>query len=1070
MVRFFARPLAAVIVCAAAAAGAMIYVNNSPALAQEYSPSLYQAMQWRNIGPFRGGRVTAVEGVPSAPRTFYMGATGGGVWKTTDAGVTWNNISDGYFKTGSVGDIAVSPSDPNVVYVGMGESPVRGVTTSHGDGVYKSTDGGRSWTHLGLEKTRHISRVVVHPTNPDIVYAAAQGSPWRPNPERGVYRSADGGKTWSLVLHTNNDSGASELQMDPHNPRILYAGMWQHRRKAWHGYQLHSGGPGSGLYKSVDGGETWTRLKKGLPEPAGKFGVAISGADSDRLYVLVEAKQGESGLYRSDDQGETFEQINDAHVLSMRSAYYLRVIADPLDRDTLYVLNAPFLKSIDGGKTFERRPVPHGDNHDLWIHPQHSGWMIEANDGGVNVSYNGGDSWSTQGNQPTAQFYRVNADNLFPYNVYGAQQDNTTVKTKSRTFGPGIGWKDWYPVGGGESGYLVFDPDNPVLIYSGNYQGQISEYDDRTGVTRDVRHYPLGTAYRPGDQYPFRFNWNAPIVVSQYDSSVIYHGAQMVLKSTDRGHSWTEISPDLTRNDPSKQGIVEGDFSVENTAGEMYNTIFYIAESPHRQGELWVGTDDGLVYLTRDDGAHWENITPKGLGETQINMIEVSPHHPGKAYAVVAGYKFNDFQPHIYVTTDYGKSWKNMTNGIVDGDFVRVVREDPERDGLLYAGAETAAYVSFDGGARWQSLQLNLPHVPVTDLKVHGHDLLASTQGRAFWILDDVDPLRQISREVADADVYLFKPAPEKRVQVSRRSLTPGAGENPPTGTVIYYTLKTAQKGQSAPVKLEILDASGAVINSYGGGEGQPLPAKAGMNRFVWNWSRAPLPAYDNLRPAYGVHAYRAAPGTYTARLTAAGKTVSQTFEVEQDPRVETTPAEEQEKQAILADIFADADAASAAVQALILVRKRVGNITELLDGADAKPIRDAGAAVTEAIGDWLNDVIEEDNAHFIDAQHSATRLDFSLLEILRMTDGMDAPITEGMKDRIGDVRKRWADRKADYDAILSGPLAAFNELTAARSIPPVRAQAPEPPAAGEKASGDDDDWLEEEQGKTEMD
>lgn len=981
-------------------------------------PARLQALTWRNVGPHRGGRATAVAGVPSQPFTFYMGATGGGVWKTGDGGVSWTNVSDGFFRTGSVGAIAVAPSDPNIVYVGMGEHCVRAEAFSHGDGVYKSTDGGKTWTHMGLAPTRQIAKVIVHPTNPDRLWVAAQGSPWSPHPERGVYRSDDGGKSWRLLLSANPDTGANDLAIDPRNPDILYAAMWQHRQKPWHGYQITSGGPGTGLFKSSDGGETWTRLGNGLPARAGKFAVAVSPADPSRLYALAEAKPREGGLFRSDDAGASWTLVNDAHVMTERSPYYMHVVAHPKDRDALWVLHAPFLKSVDGGKTFSMEPVPHGDNHDLWIHPDRPDWMIEANDGGVNVSYNGGRSWSTQGNQPTAQFYRVSVDNLFPYNLYGGQQDNTTVRIASRSFDGGIGVTDWQAVGGGESAHVAFDPDRPERVYAGSYQGQITEYDALTGRVRNVQVYPLQTAYRRGDAYPYRFNWNAPILASRHDPRILYHAAHVVLRSDDRGQCWREISPDLTRDEPAKQGIVEGEFTTDGTAGSMYNTIFYLAESATARGELWAGTDDGRLHLTRDEGGSWTDITPPGLGETQINMIELSPHQPGKAYVVTTRYRFGDFAPSILRTEDYGRSWTRIVSGIPGDDFVRVVREDPKRKGLLFAGSETNLYLSVDDGASWQAMPLNLPRVPITDLRVHSDDLVAATQGRAFWILDDIGPLRTLAA-AAPAGPRLYPPTPTEQVR-AERSRDGGAGANPPLGSIVYYELPAGIA--EGDIALEILDASGRTINRFTGVRTPPraqrlvswyrpepprpfLTTRAGLNRFVWNWDVQELPDHPALRDYRGDRAYRVPPGRYRVRLTVAGRAQEQELVVLPDPRLPVPDAAQAEKAALLAAIYAEADALQRAVEELRAIRAGLG-----------RSPRDQ--ALAKRIGAWLDATVEESNANFIDAGHSPERLDFNQLAILSMVDEMDAPITGGLARRVADVRAEWAKRRAEHDAI----------------------------------------------------
>ncbi|HLE85236.1 MAG TPA: hypothetical protein VJG13_12930, partial [Thermoanaerobaculia bacterium] len=719
-------------------------------------PALFGGLEWRNVGPSRGGRVTAVAGVPGEPFTYYFGATGGGVWKTTDGGTTWKNVSDEFFGSGSVGALAVAPSDPNVVYAGMGESPIRGVATGHGDGVYRSTDAGRTWTHLGLDGTEHVGGLAVHPRDPDVVWVAAQGSAWRTTAERGVYRSKDGGATWEQVLFVSDSAGASGLAMDPTNPRILYAAFWDHDRDPW---RIRSGGPGSGVWKTTDGGDTWERLGLGkdggeegrLPEGMGKVRVAVSPARPERVWAMVEADDG--GLYRSDDAGETWRLVNGERVLRARAWYYTHVFADPVDADTVYVLNAPFMKSTDGGRTFSRVRTPHGDNHDLWIAPEDNRRMINGNDGGANVSFNGGETWSTQGNQPTAQFYRVDVDSVFPYRLYGGQQDNSTVAIASAARG-GIGRADWYDVGGCESAHVAFDPNDPARIYAGCYQGIISEWDAVTRTERNVMAIPfLGLGTYPKDQ-PYRFNWNAPIEVSPHDPAVIYHAGNVLLRSSDRGRTWTEVSPDLTRDEEDKQGPGGEPITNETAGGETYNTIFYVAPSPHEARTIWVGTDDGLVHVTRDGGATWAEVSPPGIGTAaepgQVNAIEVSPHDPAAAYVAVTRYKFGDYRPYAFKTTDYGASWTRIGGGLPEGSWVRVVREDPVRRGLLYAGTETGAFVSFDDGARWQPLELGLPVVPVTDLKIQDDDLVAATQGRAFWILDELGPLRQVGGTVEE--------------------------------------------------------------------------------------------------------------------------------------------------------------------------------------------------------------------------------------------------------------------------------------------------------------------------------
>jgi len=661
-----------------------------------------KALQWRQIGPFRGGRSTAVAGVASQPMVFYFGGTGGGVWKTTDGGINWEPITDGsVFGTGSVGAIGLADSDANTIYVGMGESPIRG-NVSHGDGVYKSTDGGKTWKHIGLEDTRQISRIRVNPKNPDIVYVAAQGHVWAPNQQRGVFRSKDGGKTWEKVLFRSDKAGACDLIIDPTNPSVLYAGMWEVYRKPWN---LESGGAGSGIFKSTDGGDTWTEITRnpGLPKGTiGIVGVTVSPANPDRLWAIVEAEDG--GVFRSDNGGKTWTKTNEQRNLRQRAWYYSRIYADPKSADTVYVLNTGFYRSNDGGRTFAGIGVPHGDNHDLWIAPEDPNRMIESNDGGANVSFNGGRSWSEQ-DQPTAQFYRVALDNDFPYHIYGAQQDNSTVRISSRTTDSGITTSDWFDVGGGESGWIAPSPKDSEIIFAGSYDGLITRYDHHTGQLRDVNPYPNNPMGWGAGDIKYRFQWNFPIVFSPHDSNTLYAGANVLFKSTNEGQSWEVISPDLTRNDKTKQGPSGGPLTKDNTSIEYYDTIFTVMESPVQAGTIWSGSDDGLVYLTRDGGKNWSNVTPSKdiMPEwIQINSLDASPFDPGTAYVAATMYKYDDYKPFLYKTSDFGKTWKKITNGIPDGAFTRVVREDPNKRGLLYAGTETGMYVSFDDGANWQ--------------------------------------------------------------------------------------------------------------------------------------------------------------------------------------------------------------------------------------------------------------------------------------------------------------------------------------------------------------------------------
>jgi photosystem II stability/assembly factor-like uncharacterized protein len=656
----------------------LVWTVSAPvSFATEIVPAeLLEVMEWRMVGPYRGGRVTTVAGVPGNPQLYYMGATGGGVWKTENAGLSWKNISDEHFKVGTIGAIAVAESDPNVIYVGTGEKSIRGVTTSHGDGVYKSTDAGATWTHVGLPKAGQISRIKIHPQNADIAYVGVQGQIWGPSKERGVYRTTDGGQTWKQILKVDAQTGATDLRMDPTNPRILYAAMWEHGRKPWY---VLSGGRAGGIFKSTDGGDSWDKLAGGLPEFIGKIGVDVSASNPNRLYAIVEAPQPEGGLYRSDDAGETWELKNSTRILWARSWYYMHIAADPVDENIVYVLNVAFMRSIDGGVTFEKKNTPHGDHHDHWINPNDNKNMINANDGGATITFDGGKSWSSIMNQPTAQFYRVNTDNEFPYRIYGGQQDNSTVAILSETYDGGIGNDDFFAVGGGESAHIAFDPDDPTLVYATTINGTLTEYNADNERTREIKPYPEYVYGKESKDLRYRSNWNAPVTVSPQNPSVIYYGTQKLLRSKDRGVTFEEISSDLTKNEKDKQGLNGGPITPENVGAEFYGTILTITASPHEYGTVWVGSDDGLIHVTRDDGETWKDVTPGELRGAMVNAIDVSPHDPGTAYIAVAGYKLNDFRPYIYKLTDYGRRSKRLDRNLPKDNFIRVVREDPKR-------------------------------------------------------------------------------------------------------------------------------------------------------------------------------------------------------------------------------------------------------------------------------------------------------------------------------------------------------------------------------------------------------
>lgn len=877
-----------------------------------FEDSYLQELDYRNIGPFRGGRAVAVAGHKDQPFTYYMGATGGGVWKTEDGGKTWFNTSDDYFNTGSVGAIAVAPSDPNIVYVGMGETEIRG-NMSAGDGVYKSTDGGDSWTHVGLGETQFVGDIVVHPDNPDVAWVAAMGHAFgnEGNEERGVYKTTDGGKSWEKVLYHNNRTGAVELEIDPNNPRVLYAGLWEAYRNPW---KMVSGGSGSGLYKSTDGGETWENISKrpGLPKGInGKIGVAISPVNSDRVWAIIENRNG--GLFRSDDGGKTWRLINGERKLRQRAWYYTHVIADPQDENTVYVLNVSFHKSTDGGESFNSIRTPHGDHHDLWIDPDNSDRMAISDDGGTQVTENGGESWSSYHRYATAQFYHVITDNQFPYRVYGAQQDNGTVSIKNRTAGYGIGEKDWVGVAGGESGYIAPDPEDPDVTYGGSYGGYLEKHNIENEQSDRVDVWPNNPMGAAAKNIKYRFQWTFPIYISPHDPDVLYATSQYIHRSTDEGMSWERISDDLTRNEESKQGKSGGPITHDDTSVEYYNTVFSFAESPLEQGVLWAGSDGGLVHISRDNGKTWTEVTPKGMPEAMISIIEPGQFDAGTAYLAVNRYKFDDFTPMLYKTDDYGESWEKITDGIPEMDFTRTIREDPNKEGLLYAGTETGVYVSFNDGELWQPLQLNLPAVPITDMSVQkrAKDLVLSTQGRAFWILDDLGMIHQLSDEVKDSDYYLYKPE-TTYLFGNHANIQPGQtlGENPEDGVVVYYNIKNPSEEE---VQLRFSESDGDVIRTFSNKEdleGNPVKesdeyyeeegkvpsdvvsTKKGQNKFVWNMRYPGATDLDGRQILWAgsTRGPRAVPGTYTVELLVDGEPVmSKDFEITKDPRIETT-------------------------------------------------------------------------------------------------------------------------------------------------------------------------------------
>lgn len=1004
----------------------------------------FQPLKWRNIGPFRGGRSVGSSGVIGDPLTVYMGTTGGGLWKTQDAGQHWTNISDGYFKTGSVGAVAVSESDPSVIYVGMGEHAVRGVMTSYGDGVYKSYDAGKTWEHLGLERTRQIAGLAVHPKNPDIVYVAAQGALHGPSEERGVYKSTDGGKTWKKVLYVDQRTGCAHIVMDMNNPRVLYAAMWEHQRLPW---KVISGGPGSGLYKSTDGGAHWEKMEEGLPNELGKMSVSVSRANSERVYALVESdtEKEQGGLFLSENGGSSWSRVSKDHRLVQRAWYYIEVFADPVDENTVYALNVNCLKSIDGGKTWSVIGGTHGDYHDLWIDPENNEHLVISNDGGAAISFNGGELWSTQDNMPTAQFYRVNVDNHFPYRIYGGQQDNSSVVISSRsTNSTDISERDWNYSAGGESAFLAFDPDDPRYVLGGSYQGSIEALDTRVGDGTRIMASPIQYLAMDPRDMRYRFNWNAPIIWSQHEPNTFYHGANVLLKTQDRGVSWQEVSPDLTRNEADKQGKGGGPYTNEGAGGENYGTLSYVVESPHESGVIWTGSDDGLVQITRNGGGNWSNVTPDGLEECLINAIEVSPHDAATAYIATTRYKFNDLTPALYKTTNYGQSWTNISRGIPNGAFTRVVREDPERKDLLYAGTELGPYISFDGGQNWQPFQLNLPVVPITDLIVRHGDLIAATQGRAFWILDDLGPVRNFD---SDRNAFLLY-QPEDAYRVGGGSELDGdnsdgtaalSGVNPATGVVVYYQLP--ENVDSNSIKLEIKDANGHLVRRFSSQKdpkyqsypGAPSPepvlsATSGLNRFVWDMRHPTLRDAPQAYIEGSYEGHKAIPGSYTLELTADGRTQSASFKILANPLIDAKPEDYAQQHAILQSTAETVNEMHAKVNEFADLKDQLRDIVDRLsEKEEYQEVANQGKAIIEKITDWDSEIIQRKSQSYDDVINFPNKLSAEYLFLRGQIDDQIPIVTEAVRERLATLDAQWASLKAEADKLIKEELKPFD-------------------------------------------
>jgi photosystem II stability/assembly factor-like uncharacterized protein len=1034
--------------------------------AEPYNESLIKGMKWRSVGPYRGGRVLAVAGVPGDSATFYFGGVAGGVWRTTNGGHSWTPLFDKQ-PISSIGAIAVADSNPNVIYVGSGEACIRG-NISYGNGVYKSTDGGKTWTNVGLKDTQHIGALIVHPRNPDIVYVAALGHAYGPNPDRGVFRTLDGGKNWEKVLYKDDHTGAIDVVFDPRNPNVLFAALYQVQRTPW---SLASGGPGSGLYKSVDGGTTWKHLEgKGLPTSMmGRIGVSVSGADSNRVYALMEAKDA-SGLYRSDDGGDSWTKVNDDQRLTQRAWYFTHIFADPRSVDTVYMLNTGMFRSTDGGKTLNLLPAPHGDHHALWIDPTDPRRMINGNDGGATVSVDGGKTWTTQYNQPTAQFYHVATDNQLLYHLYGAQQDNSTVAIASRTDDGYIGRQHWYDVGGGESGYVVPDPRDANIVYAGSGNGYLTRWDKRTMQAQDITVWPVDYSGHGAKDMRYRLGWTHPILISPHDPDVVYTTAQVVFKSTDHGMSWTPISSDLTRNDKSKQEPSGGPITKDNTSVEYYDTVFTIAESPVQKDVLWAGTDDGLVQVTRDGGKNWANVTPKGMPEwSLVSLIDASPHEAGAAYVAVDCHKLDDLKPYIYRTADFGKTWTKITNGIPDGAYVHAVREDPAQKGLLYAGTETGVFVSWDNGASWQSLQLDLPTTPIHDLAVKNNDLVVATHGRSFWILDDVTPLRQLSAQATNSPVILYRPASTYRLHwpefFERRQ---PVGQNAPRGAVISYYFKTAPKNE---VTLEILDAQGAVVHKYSSVEKkeaetppewpdleppqEKIPAEAGMNRFAWDLRyEGPHKLPGEVGAEYRSKGPMAPPGTYQVRLTAEGKSLTVPLELKMDPRVNVSAADIQKEFDLELKIRGVLSDLHDTVREIRETRMQLRSIRTRLEGVRFKPIAESSDAIEKKMAP-IEEHLLQVNAKSSEANLNFPNMADEQLHGLAFSVETDAAPTKQQLEAFDVLSQEAAPLVARWKDIMSTDLVALNDMMRKESVPAIYIAPSSGDAVATKAAGE---------------
>ena len=992
---------------------------------QDFQESDYGALEYRLLGPFRGGRSAAVTGVPNQPNLYYFGATGGGIWKTTNGGRAWENISDGYFG-GSIGAIAVSKSDPNVIYVGGGEKTVRG-NVSSGYGIWKSVDAGKTWQASGLPQSRHVPRIAIHPTNHNIVYAGVLGNIYKPTQERGVYKSTDGGKTWKKMLFSNEHAGVVDLIMDPTNPRILYASTWRVQRTP---FSLSSGGEGSALWKSTDSGETWTEISvnKGFPEGIlGIIGITVSPINNQRLWAIVENKD-QGGLYRSDDGGETWTQVNSERKLRQRAWYYTRVYADTKDVNTVYVLNVRYHKSTDGGKNFNTYNAPHGDHHDLWIAPENPDRMIIGDDGGAQVTYDGGETWSTYHNQPTSQFYRVTTDNAFPYRIYVAQQDNSTIRIPHRTDGYAITEDDWESTAGGESAHIAVDPKDNDIVYGGSYDGFLTRVNHKTGTVRAINVWPDNPMGHGAEGMKYRFQWNFPIMFSKHNPNRLYTFSQHVHVTENEGQSWEIVSPDLTRNDPEKLKSSGGPITQDNTSVEYYCTIFAAQESPLKEGLLWVGSDDGLIHVTKDGGKTWDNVTPKGMPEwMMINSIEPSVFDEGTCYVAGTKYKTGDFAPYLYKTTDYGKTWKKITNGINGEHFTRVLREDPKRKGLLYAGTETGMYISFNDGKDWKPFQLNLPIVPITDLTIKDNNLIVATQGRSLWMINDLTVIHQLY----DADLsktVLFQPKDTYRMRGGGRSGSLTSGANHPNGVITYFNLKDYKEDDE--VSLTYFDTKGDTIKTFSNKDKKNiLKVENGANQFVWNMT------YDGAERLPGMILWwaslegpRAIPGEYKVSLNVNGNEQSKPFTILADPRAESTLADMEKQFQFVKDVNETIDKAHKSIKKIRNINGQLSAFQkQYKDDENVKDLVEKAKALEEQLSNIEKELYQTKNRSGQDPLNFPIKLTNKLGHLNSLVSMGDFAPTDQDVAVKNELTSKIEAQLSQFNTILNDEIKAFN-------------------------------------------